>query len=341
MSSPVCSIRGLGMFAPERILTNAELERMVDTSDEWITTRTGIKERRIVAPGEMSSDLALRASRQALDQAGITADALTHILVATLTPDSYVPSTACVLEHKLGTSGKVAFDLNAACSGFTYAMEQSRAICALHPAATILVVGVEILSQRTNWADRGTCVLFGDGAGAVVLSGADQPRGLGQVRDVLLSSDGSLGSLLTVKGGASSSPYQRGQVVADEYFIHMEGREVYKHAVRSMAAITEAMLTKHGLTVDDVDLFIPHQANLRIIEGLAKRFNLPDHKVFHNVERYGNTSAATVPMALSEAHAAGRLPPGSTAILATFGGGFTWGSSLLTFGDVASARQLG
>ncbi len=326
-----CAIHGLGFHVPERVLTNADLEKMVETSDEWITTRTGIKERRIAAAGTACSDLALGAARKALAAAGLAADDLTHIIVATLTPDAYVPSTACILEYKLGTTRKVAFDLNAACSGFSYALEQARAICCLHPEALVLIIGAEILSTRTNWADRSTCVLFGDGAGAAILGGAARGPGLGRLEDVLLSSDGSIWPMLTVIGGGSMHPYAKGECIGDEFFVHMDGREVYKHAVRNMEAVTEAILAKHGLTFADIDLFIPHQANLRIIEGVTKRFGLPADKVYINVDRYGNTSAASVPIAMAEAYAQGRIPPGARVVVTTFGGGFTWGASLLRF----------
>lgn len=326
-----CAIHGFGFYVPERVLTNADLEKMVETSDEWITSRTGIKERHIAPKGASCSDMALGAARSALKAAGLAADDLTHIIIATLTPDAYVPSTACVLEYKLGTSRKVAFDMNAACSGYSYALEQARAICCLHPEALVLTIGAEVLTTRTNWADRTTCVLFGDGAGAAIIGGAGRGSGIGRLEDVILSSDGSIWPVLTVIGGGSMHPYAKGDCVGDEFFIHMDGREVYKHAVRNMESVTEAILAKHGLSFADIDLFVPHQANLRIIEGVAKRFGLTEDKVYINVDRYGNTSAASVAIALAEAYEKGCIRPGATVVATTFGGGFTWGASLLRF----------
>lgn len=322
-------IRGMGHYVPECILTNADLEKIVETNDEWITTRTGIKERRIVAPDQHLSDLCLEAAKQALDHAGLPAEAITHIIVATFSPDSYVPSSACTLQAKLGLRGRVAFDLGAACSGYLYALETARAIVNLHPDAVILAIGGDVVSSRTNYTDRATCVLFGDGAGASILTAAT-PEGQGAViEDIMLASDGTLGDLLTVSGGGSAYPPKPGQAIGPEYFVCMQGRDVFKHAVRSMEHISVDLLTRNGLTAADVDLVIPHQANMRIIEALAKKMDVPMDKVFINLDRYGNMSAASLPTALSEAWDDGRLSSGSKVLLTSFGGGFTWAAGLL------------
>lgn len=323
-------IRGLGYYVPERILTNADLERMVETSDEWITTRTGIKERRIAAPGEATSDLALHAAKAALADAGMDADELTHILLYTLTPDYYCPPAACLLEEKLGLRGKFAQDLNAACSGFLYGLETARALVALHPEAKVLLCAAEVLSSRTNWADRATCVLFGDGAGAAVIAGepgADQAH----IVDARIHSDGSLGQLLTVKGGGSAAPLKLGDTVDERFFVQMAGQEVFKNAVRSMVAVSEEVLSASGVTTAEVDLLIPHQANLRIIDAVARKLSIPEEQCVITIDRFGNSSASSVGIALAEAKATGRIKPGTRALLVAFGGGFTWGASLLHF----------
>lgn len=324
-------ILGLGFHVPEKVLTNRDLERMVETSDEWITSRTGIRERHIAEVGTGSSDLALAAARKALDAAGVLPSELTHIICPTLTPDSYTPSTACILEHKLGLNGAMAMDISAACSGFLYGLETARAILALHPDAVVLVVTAEVLTSRTNWADRTTCVLFGDGAGAAVL--ASKPRGEKSaiIMDVLLRSDGALGDFLTVKGGGSARPYALGETVCEDFFIQMQGRDVFKHAVRSMESVSREVLERNGFGVDQVDVCIPHQANLRIIEHVGKKLTIPEDKIFVNLDRYGNTSAASIPIALAEALQTGFVKAGDLVLLTTFGGGFTWGSALLRF----------
>lgn len=324
-------ILGLGFHVPEKVLTNHDLERMVETSDEWITTRTGIRERHIVEAGTSASDLALVATRKALDAAGVLPGELTHIICPTLTPDSYTPSLACILEHKLGLSGAMAMDISAACSGFLYGLETARGILALHPEAVVLVAAAEVLTSRTNWTDRTTCVLFGDGAGAAVL--ASRPRGAkpAAVMDVLLRSDGALGDFLTVLGGGSARPYTLGESVREDFFIQMHGRDVFKHAVRSLESVSRDVLERNGFGVEQVDVCIPHQANLRIIEHVGKKLGFPEGKVFVNLDRYGNTSAASIPIALTEALQTGFVKAGDLVLLATFGGGFTWGSALLRF----------
>ncbi|MBF0480908.1 MAG: ketoacyl-ACP synthase III [Desulfovibrionaceae bacterium] len=330
MPSPYI-IAGFGYYVPERVVTNAEMETLVETSDEWITTRTGIKERRFAAPGQATSDLALEAAKAALADAGINAGELTHIVLATLTPDCYCPNAAVIVSEKLGVSEKVCLDVNAACSGFLYALEVTRGLLALHPDAVVLTVAVEVLTSRTNFDDRTTCVLFGDGAGAVVMRNQKNIAAKASIRDIALSSNGALWNLLTVKGGGSAFPLRRGEQAGDEFFIQMAGREVYKHAVRYMETICRDLLAKNNLTPDDINLFIPHQANLRIIEGLGKRLEISMDKVFVNVQKYGNTSAASIPIALTEAYQSGAIRPGHRVLLTSFGGGFTWGAVLLEF----------
>lgn len=327
-----CHILGLGHAVPETVLTNADMERMVDTNDEWIVSRTGIKERRVAGPGETCVTLSLLASRRALDDAGMQAHELTHVLVATFSADYIIPSAACMLAHELGIAGRMAMDVSAACSGFLYAMETARAIVSLHPQAKVLVAACDVVTSRVNYADRGTCVLFGDGAGAAIVSAQPGPGGAkAQVLDVLLSSDGGMGDLLTIRGGGSGCSYKLGDTVRDDFFVQMQGREVYKHAVRSMSAICETALVKNGFSKDEVDVFIPHQANMRIIEAVGKKLDMPEHKVFTNVQHYGNTSAASVPIALSEAREQRVIKDGNLVLLGTFGGGFTWGSALVRF----------
>lgn len=322
---------GFGYYVPERVLSNVALEGMVDTSDEWITTRTGIKERRIVSQDQACSDLALQASEQALEHAGMQAGELTHILVATFTPDYCTPTTACVLQKKLGANScMMAMDLAAGCSGFTYGLDTARGLVAVCPEAAVLVVGSEVCTSRVNFQDRNTCVLFGDGAGAAIVSaqGGEHPR----IVDTLLRADGNLGDLLPVgQEGCSARPYSLGQTVGEDYFIQMKGRELFRHAVRGMAELTWKLLERNGLDIADIDLFIPHQANMRIIEALAKKLICPMNKVYVNVDRYGNTSAASVGIGLGEAASLGRIKPGNKVLLVSFGAGLTWGATLLQF----------
>jgi len=323
-------LRGFGSYAPERILTNADLEKIVDTTDEWITTRTGIKERHIAADGETTSSMAFESSKKALADAGIDPAELTHIICGTFTPDSMIPSAACRLQEKLGIKGQMCVDVQAACSGFLYALQSGRGYLCLEPESKILVVSSETLSRRMNWEDRATCVLFGDASGAAVLTGgetADGPR----VLDVMLAADGSLGDLLTVNGGGSAYSYALGDTVGPEYFVEFQGREVFKHAVRNMTSISEAILKRNGFEKSDVDVLITHQANMRIIDAVGRRFNIPEDRVFVNIEKYGNTSAASVPVALDEAVKTGFIKKGDLVLTPTFGGGFTWGAALIQF----------
>lgn len=324
-------LRGFGAYAPERVLTNADIETMVETTDEWITTRTGIRQRHVVAPGQAASDLAVEAAHAALADAALTTGDITHVLVATCTPDASCPNTACIVSRKMGMTGVMALDCNAACSGFLYGLELANGLVTARPDARVLLIATEALSLRCNWKDRTTCVLFGDGAGATVITG-DGAGGDGgaSLEDIIVTSDGSLGDLLTI-GGGTAHPYAIGDTIGEEYFVRMQGRDVFKHAVRSMAQVSNELLTRNGLTIADVDLVIPHQANLRIIEAVGDRLGVDAAKVFVNVHDFGNTSAASIPIALADARAQGRIRPGMRVLLTTFGGGFTWGAALLRF----------
>lgn len=328
--SSTCTIVGLGSHLPRTIVTNADMERMVDTSDEWIQTRTGISTRHFSQNDEPCSVLAYHAALNALDHAGLTAQDLTHIFVGTFSGDYNLPTTACILQDMLGIKGLPAFDLAAACSGFLYGLETARAYTALYPEACILVVGSEVTTARLNFEDRTTCVLFGDGAGAAVVTGQNRPGGI-QVVDAMLKADGSVGGLLTVHGGGSGCKPVLGATIGPEYFVQMNGRDVFKHAVRFMSDISANLMQRNHLAAQDIDLFIPHQANIRIIEAIAKKLDVSMDKVFVNVDRVGNTSAASIPIALTEAVHSGRITPGMKVLLTAFGGGFTWASALLQF----------
>lgn len=323
-------LRGFGHYAPEKILTNADLESIVDTSDEWITTRTGIKQRHQVAEGEGASDMAVQSAKAALADAGMEAEELTHIVCGTFTPDSVIPSAACRIQEKLGIKGQACVDVSAACSGFLYALQAARGMLALDPDSKVLVVTSEVITRRLNWEDRTTCVLFGDASGSVILTAGDPSEGP-SVLDIVLSADGSLGDLLTVNGGGSLWGYNKGETVGEEYFVQMQGREIFKHAVRNMIAMSEQVTERQGVALADVDVLIPHQANWRIMESVAKKLGIPEEKVFSNIHKYGNTSAASVPVALSEAVKEGFIKAGDKVLIPTFGGGFTFGAALLQF----------
>ncbi|RME70963.1 MAG: ketoacyl-ACP synthase III [Verrucomicrobia bacterium] len=325
-SHPV-TILGTGSYAPERVMTNEDLSQMVDTSDEWITTRTGIRERHIAADGETASDMAVRAARLALDSAGLTADAIDAVIVCTMTPDQPCPATACFVQEKLGLEGKTAFDLTAACSGFIYGLQVASALVHAGTHRHVLLIGAEKLSAIIDWTDRSTCVLFGDGAGAVVLGrGPDHRHGIIGVRT---GANGAQAELLHVPGGGCRIPASE-QTVRDRlHFLKMNGREVFKHAVRGMEQVARDLLDEHGYVAGDLDLVIPHQANLRIIDTLGSRLEIPPERFFNNLERYGNTSAASIPLALDEAVRAGRVRPGDLILMLAFGAGLTWGASLL------------
>jgi 3-oxoacyl-[acyl-carrier-protein] synthase-3 len=322
-----CYVHGFGAYAPERVLTNDELAVMVETSDEWITARTGIKRRRILADGERVSDAGAHAAREALAEAGLAPSAVTHLLFGTCTPDHFCPSSACITAAILGMAKVTAYDFNAACSGFLYGLLQSRALLAAEPDARILLVCGEGVSRRVNWADRSTCVLFGDGAGDVILSGREEGA-LARLEDVICATDGNLWELIKI-GGGSARRYESGEPVGEEFFVSMRGREVFKHAVRNMARVCKDILARNELSAEDVQLLVPHQANMRIIEAVNSRLDFPGERVFTNVAEYGNTSAASVPLALYDARKQGRMPSGTRVLMTTFGSGLTWAAGLL------------
>ena len=319
-------IVGLGMFAPPKALSNDDLEKMVDTSDSWITERTGIRSRRIAEPRTATSDLCLEAARRAMADAGVDASGIDIIVVGTCTPDMPLPSTACFLQMKLGAAGAFALDVNAACSGFLYSLTTADALIRAGRGKKALVVGGEILSTVTDFTDRNTCILFGDGAGAVVI--AECPDGEG-VLSCHLHSDGNLWNLIYAPGGGTVHPF--GPEVEEKrmHAIRLAGNETFKQAVTRMVECAQEALAHNGATIDDISLFVPHQANMRIINAVGKRLGVPEEKVFVNLERYGNTSAASVPIALTEARDQGRLSKGDLLLISTFGAGLTWGSALV------------
>jgi 3-oxoacyl-[acyl-carrier-protein] synthase-3 len=323
------AIRGWGMYAPERVMTNDEMATFVDTSDEWIRTRTGIAQRHILADDETTSSLATHAARQALAQADLPADQLDLIIVATCTPDYLLPSTACLVQEALGAKNAAAFDLGAVCSGFMYALVTASQFVQTGNYRNVLVVGAESLSRFLNFKDRTTCVLFGDGAGAVVLQANEAPAG---VLSFVLNAQGSGADLIKIPAGGSAAPGMRGSLAEEEYYIHMSGGEVYQFAVRTMSEDSANAVRKAGLALDDIDLIIPHQANIRIIEAVSRRLDFPMDKFFVNIDRMGNTSAASIPMALCEAVAAGRIRPGANVVFVGFGSGLTSGATVVRWG---------
>jgi 3-oxoacyl-[acyl-carrier-protein] synthase III len=320
-------LTGIGAFTPERVLTNADLEAMVDTSDDWIVTRTGIKERRIAAPEEAASDLALPAARQALEQAGVAPEELDLVIVATATPDMLFPATAAIVADALGAERAAAYDLLAGCTGFVYALSQAYGQVAAGLSQKVLIVGTEVLSRITNWQDRSTCILFGDGAGAAVV----QPIGDGGIAGFELGADGSGGPDLCVPAGGSRRPISPDALEDELQFIKMNGAEVFRFATRIMVTSAEELLRVCGATVDDVDLYVPHQANKRIVDHAVKNLGLDPQKVLMNIDRYGNTSSASIPICLREAQADGRLQEGTRVLMSAVGAGLTWGSVYLTW----------
>jgi 3-oxoacyl-[acyl-carrier-protein] synthase III len=312
-------IVGTGSYLPEKVVTNDDLARTVDTSDEWIRTRTGIRSRHVAAEGQLASDLALPAAQRALKAAGMNAADIDLIIVATTTPDIIFPSTACILQSKLGVAGCPAFDVQAVCSGFVYALTIADLFISSGQASRALVVGTEVYSRILDWSDRGTCVLFGDGAGAVIVAASEEPGILASK----LHADGSHKEMLCVPGSVN------GGKVWGSPFVHMDGGSVFKFAVRVFEEGAKEVLQAAGLQVSDVDWFIPHQANIRIMEATAKKLGMPMEKVIATVHHHGNTSAASIPLALDEAVKDGRILPGQTLLLEGVGGGFTWGAVLL------------
>jgi len=319
-------ITGWGYYAPSRVMTNADLERIVDTSDEWITSRTGIKERRIASDGETTSTMSVRAGRAALEKAKMRAQDVQLIIVGTASPDYLFPATACLVQAELGATRAGAFDVEAACTSFLSALAIARGMIVSGAVENALVIGAETLSRLLNWKDRTTCVLFGDGAGATLIEASNASVG---IESTVLHGDGTKGELLMVPAGGSKIPASSDSVERGLHFITMAGGEVFKLAVKSMADAAEEAIAEAGVSLDDINLMIPHQANLRIIDGVAKRLHFPSEKVFVNIQRYGNTSAASIPIAICEAEATGRLRRGDKVLLVAFGGGFTWGASVL------------
>ncbi|MEC0229324.1 beta-ketoacyl-ACP synthase III [Paenibacillus alba] len=321
-------VLGTGKYVPERILTNQELETMVETNDEWIVSRTGIRERRIAAEGQATSDLCYEASLLAMASAGITADQLDLIIVATITPDMSFPSTACVLQEKLGAKKAAAFDLSAACSGFVYGLANASNFIATGTYKYALVIGADCLSRITDYTDRNTCILFGDGAGAVVIGEVPEHRGF---KSFELGADGTGGPLLKIEGGGSRNPASQNSIDQRLHYIYMAGAEVFKFAVRIMGNAADEALRKAGWEKADIDLLVPHQANMRIIQASLNRLELTDDKCMINLDKYGNMSAASIPVALAEAAEQGRLNEGDRIVLVGFGGGLTWGASALVW----------
>ena len=321
-------IAGVGSYAPSKVLTNDDLSKMVDTSDEWIYTRSGIRERRIAAADEACSDLAVKAAMAALADAKLQASDIDLLIVATASPDTPLPSTACFVQHKLGVPAHATcFDIAAACSGFLYALEIAYGQLLTNRYKRALIIGAEKLSTVTDWTDRTTCVLFGDAAGAAVLHKVDQP-GIG-ILGSDLGADGEFADNLYISAGGSKRPADAKSVEERAHCIRMNGREVFKSAVRVMETVAREMMEQHNLTPDQINLVIPHQANIRIIESLAGSLKVPMDRVYVNLDRYGNTSSASIPLALDEARRAGRIKPGDLTLLVAFGAGLTYGATLV------------
>ncbi len=323
------AIVGTGSYLPEKVVTNFDLEKVIDTTDEWIRTRTGIRERRMAAPHESTSDLAEPACRRALEAAGLTPQDIDLVMVATITPDTYCPSAACWLQNKLDARRAWAFDLNAACSGFLYGLSVAEQYIKTGAARNILFASAEVMTRTLNWQDRSSCVLWGDGAGVVVISAASDGRG---VLSTHLHADGRMGEMLQLPGGGSrTTPISAESVAKDLHSLRMMGPDSFKVAVRSFLSVCEEALSHTGLTVDDISLLIPHQANIRILEAVAKRLGLPMEKLFVTIHKYGNMSSATIPVALDEAVREKRIKPGDKILLAAFGGGLTWASAVVSW----------
>ncbi|MCB5261246.1 MAG: ketoacyl-ACP synthase III [Candidatus Cloacimonetes bacterium] len=330
MGNYFAKFSAFGSFAPARILTNKDLEKMVDTSDEWIRSRTGMVERHIASKEEAASDLAYQAALNAIEASDVKYKDIDMIVVATISGDHPFPSTACLLQHKLGLKNVPAFDVSAGCTGFIYACDVARQYVENGGASNVLAVGVEILTKITNWTDRNTCVLFGDAAGAAVISRAE-PTDISRIIDIKLDADGSMGDYLIQMAGGSRLPASHETVDANQHTVYMEGNRIFKSAVKSMYASSDELLRRNNLTSADVDWVIPHQANLRIIEALADKMKVPINKVIINIQKYGNTSSATVPLATDEAIRSKKIRRGDILLLTSFGAGLTWGSVLARY----------
>jgi len=323
-------IAGTGSYVPERVLTNADLEALVDTSNEWIVSRTGIKERRIAAPGEATSHMATNAAQRAIEAAGITAEDIDLIIVATISPDTFFPSTACHVQRNLGAIRAVAFDISAACAGFLFAMQIARHFINSGNRQTALIIGADKLSGITNWNDRNTCVLFGDGAGAAILTAKNpddhDPSGL---LSSIMASDGRLTDILSVPGGGSAIPITPENASLRLNTIHMMGKEVFKAAVKHTLEACDAAIERAGLTAADISMIVPHQANIRIVDAIRERLGLPPERAFLNLHKYGNTSGAAIAIALDEAVRSGAVKKGDNILLVAFGAGFAWAASVI------------
>ena len=319
-------ISGIGSYVPKRLLTNSDLSEMVDTSDEWIFTRTGIRERHICAEGEATSDMAYQAGKKALDAAGVKPEEIDFLMVGTVTPDYRCPSASCIVQRKLGLVNAGAMDLVAACAGFLHGLATADAFIKVGKYKKIMIIGVEKLSSITDYTDRNTCVLFGDGAGAAIIEATEEDKG---ILATYLKSDGRFAELLWIPNGGSAVPIQNLDNPKESIFLKMNGKEVYKHAVREMADASRKVLDEAGVKAEDIKLMVAHQANIRIINATAKRLNIPDEKVFLNIAKYGNTSAASVPIALDEALQEGKIQEGDLVLMAAFGSGLTWAAALM------------
>lgn len=324
--SPRARIASTGRYSPGRIMTNAELSEVVDTSDEWIQTRTGIRERRIAADGEGAADMAAQAAHRAIGGAGLTPDDLDLILVSTATPDRLLPSTACDLQALMGANQAGAYDFATACSGFVYGLAMAEGHIVAGHAKTVLVVATEKMSAIVDWTDRATCVLFGDGAGAAVVQPAEDSRG---ILSTYMKSDGRLADLLYRPGGGAKTPFDVAMLGNRGHLVKMTGREIFKSAVRSMCEAADAALERAGVTAQEIDLLVPHQANIRIIESTARYAGIPMEKVYVNVDRFGNMSSASIPVALDEVREQGLAGPGSLVLMVAFGAGLTWAASVV------------
>jgi len=321
-----CAFASVGAYVPEKILTNADLEKMVDTTDEWITSRTGIQQRRIACEGEYTSDMAAKAARLAMERAGVTADDIDLIIVATITPDMLFPSTACLVQQKIGARRAAAFDIEAACSGFIYALEIAQQFIASHTYNTVLVIGAEKLSSIIDWKDRNTCVLFGDGAGAAILQSRSDTHGL---LTACMGADGSKGELLSMPAGGSRQPATIDSVNSRLHYLRMDGKETFKSAVNAMYQAAQEALRRCEIDISQIKLVIPHQANRRIIDAVGERLGARPDQVFVNLHKFGNTSAASVAIALDEAVTAGLIQRGDLVLLVVFGAGLTWGAAVI------------
>jgi 3-oxoacyl-[acyl-carrier-protein] synthase-3 len=321
-----CSISGVGSYVPAKVLTNADLEKMVETSDDWITSRTGIKERHIAAENEFTSDLGAEAARRAMKMAGVTAEQIDLVIVATITPDMPFPSTACLIQNRLGAKRAAAFDLEAACSGFIYALEIGQQFIMSRTYETVLVIGAEKLSSITDWKDRNTCVLFGDGAGAAILQNRQGAHGL---LTAVMGADGGKADLLFMPGGGSRCPATVDSINSRLHFLRMEGKETFKNAVQAMQTAAEEALRRCEITISQIKCIIPHQANRRIIDAVGDRLGAKPEQLFVNVNKYGNTSAASVGIALDEAVSSGYVQRGDLILLVVFGAGLTWGAAVI------------